>query len=1490
MSGENPYASHQVAATSHYSLQVPQTTASAFHPIAPEGAPLLGHSPLNYREEINGSFGNNHFRGDMMNGVAGGAHSRGQQQFPYHPSASMAQPPRGPSPHDGSSMQQWQSPYYGAPIPGSTPDSDFARRNSVRDAHPNTQPPFSPHDQNGPWDKPRGSFSHPHQSHDPNFAHPHNTGNQASTYNLAQQTFARPPPPPHRPVEPNAAPSPPTQYPNSPRTPISAHQMINANGMPVSQPFRQPNGHQPPLSVSTAPPGQNSEALDHRSDSVSSHTGNFNDSKHPSPSPAHPVRRMNGSRGSIGHPLAPTNANGAQVSFAENGVHRGSVYSGSNRSSKSYGALGENETKALGRRDSSLQNGLSNHYESSGDEREVKREARSRSGSINGSPSASRMELCEGQSPQPPGSARKIPKLEGLEQPLKKKGQPVLGDDGNEYFENEPVPDGVKLPPEWQIGTGKMTKGLLLPKMKDGISVNPEWGFTAGGKARQRLPQACVNCRQKKIRCVESDYDETICQHCMKMRITCERHIKDEEKKKKGRGDRTKSEGGGRSVSIASDIGIMDTKLMAPVRTNSKKRKQSEEGFGGNKKANRRTASRGGSICREPLNTALANASVPTSIPQSAPARTESRVALFPTMEENPMTVAAPLDMEAQSRMKYVNELREQQYGHGSQHGSSMADSSPLSSYASASPTTSISGLVLANNGFVEPHQNYASSSNSKNSGLSTSTPATLNGTPPIASSTIHHPLGEDPRHSELPGPVMLEYLVDVYFKNVYSQTYAFLHRPSFCEKEAMASHAPVLLFSICAVAARFSEHAALEEKFARQTRSLIMENYDTYTMENIQSMVNMGLHDFGSNNGQKAWIFAGMAVRMGAAMNLNLEKGKKDKSKSAISREIARRTYWSYYLMDRFNSYGVARPFLTQDHDCHIQLPCNQPSFTSGEFVATEHLLGPNPYNPGCGDRYMGAMAYLIHLSGFDTSPDPRDPRKPSASRNEFDDFISKLEAWRRSLPPGLQYSNENLAGQIKVGTTGAFVMMHVMWHTAMAYVHRYIRTVGIPKDYIEENVPKGFIVESIRKAFVHADAVLQIMYHVHEKKKAAEADPNADQITVNAPFLGQAISDACNITVIRALEVRGEPGGARDQKQRVTVGLEWLKDLKRYWKPVEGMYKRLKRTCKQMERSMSVPPSSNRSQQLAPTPDSSTGDSVAPLHPGYHYPVDPNNYDAEPTYTSGPINTNVDTVPLNSNFTQISDFLGLGTIPSFYFGEAFTGYYSQHALYHIASAEAGFPELYNAYEGVDMGSVSASFDTEMSGNVPIGPTDIAPDMHSSMHMQQLPPPPVTTAYEPEKVATSDVDVLEEDGSDNEETSGESPDKDTNESKDIHACYFDPVAVHDGKLQIDSASETSDHSRRTSEAVMKHSNPMDLFNFINPQSRQSLEETLLGPHPDEFTGLGGAAAPESGEMHSSRAICLDNQNEPASSSSNGDDNVQHGEHRGGGRGGGDAG
>lgn len=553
-----------------------------------------------------------------------------------------------------------------------------------------------------------------------------------------------------------------------------------------------------------------------------------------------------------------------------------------------------------------------------------------------------------------------------------------------------------------------------------------------------------------------------------------------------------------------------------------------------------------------------------------------------------------------------------------------------------------------------------------------------------------------------------------------------------------------------------------------------------------------------------------------------------------------------------RFNGYGVARPFLTQDHDCHVQLPCNQPSFRDGECVITQHLLGPNPSQPHVGDTFMGAMAFLvrvvsiwgnilkqIHLSGFDKDKD---------KEKDFQSLIENLETWRKSLPQGLEYSNENLVGQIKVGTAGAFVTMHVMWHTAMAYVHRYVRTMENQKEMggLNSSVATENIVRSIRKTFVHADAVLLIMSHVQARRNETQRMGDTE-VVVNAPFLGQAIFDACDITIIRAMmEVKGEPGGAKDQKERVFVGLEWLKELRKYWKPLEGMYKKLRKSCRTLDVTMSQPPS-GRMSNVIPSPDSGNGSELLTHYPIFQFPGDPDAYNLQP---------GID-VDQSLRVPSINEQAWYG-LSEHYYEVAFAS--SGLSLYGIAEAEGGFPQLY-----MHPGVVDSTRDGMDNMATTLAPSSSAYQTEMQRHTVLDPPPmSLMTQQSFEQMSTghhTGPQDLEEDDDDSdnddedEKTNGEDESISSSRRRDkgkphISTLYFHPSAVLDGKLACSSGSESSgQESRRPSEAAPKaETNPMDVLHLLVSESVDTHYVSKAVGTKDQSdlgTGRAGAMVPD---------------------------------------------
>lgn len=374
------------------------------------------------------------------------------------------------------------------------------------------------------------------------------------------------------------------------------------------------------------------------------------------------------------------------------------------------------------------------------------------------------------------------------------------------------------------------------------------------------------------------------------------------EKKRKKDGTIDPDPGIGGSVSQ----GLLSLGGAQGATASSKKRKTSDDGPKPGSFSKRGKSSRDSSFSMEPLDEKASGMDSSMDSSKTIVRHQQPKMQATPVQREKRLTFAtheaiASVNVtdEGLASRSYNSRLLAEQYSYGStgKHGPS---ETPPNSYTSASPTTSIS---------MEHPVTYGMNSNPYETGSKgMSVTPTLTSTPPLIQ--IPYPFGEDPRHSQLPNSDVLEHLVNVYFTYVYSQTYAFLHRQTFTE--TLHKQPPVLLFSLCAVAARFSDRFSKhEEEFAEPARKLIFENYDNYCVEVVQSMIHMGLHDFGSSKGDKAWMFCGMAVRMGSALNLNLENGQaKMVIKSPIAREVARRTYWSYYLMDVSTSMQLVLGF----------------------------------------------------------------------------------------------------------------------------------------------------------------------------------------------------------------------------------------------------------------------------------------------------------------------------------------------------------------------------------------------------------------------------------------------------------------------------------------------------------------------------------------------------------------------------------------------------
>ena len=87
-------------------------------------------------------------------------------------------------------------------------------------------------------------------------------------------------------------------------------------------------------------------------------------------------------------------------------------------------------------------------------------------------------------------------------------------------------------------------------------------------------------------------------------------------------------------------------------------------------------------------------------------------------------------------------------------------------------------------------------------------------------------------------------------------------------------------------------------DEYAANARKLLSLEFDRPTLSNVQAFVILALHEFGSSRSARAWMFAGIAIRMAIALGLNVEDEAKWSTQSWTECELRRRVFWATFIM----------------------------------------------------------------------------------------------------------------------------------------------------------------------------------------------------------------------------------------------------------------------------------------------------------------------------------------------------------------------------------------------------------------------------------------------------------------------------------------------------------------------------------------------------------------------------------------------------------------
>jgi hypothetical protein len=297
-------------------------------------------------------------------------------------------------------------------------------------------------------------------------------------------------------------------------------------------------------------------------------------------------------------------------------------------------------------------------------------------------------------------------------------------------------------------------------------------------------------------------------------------------------------------------------------------------------------------------------------------------------------------------------------------------------------------------------------------------------------------PVGHD-----FPSLVLQKELVSLYFLVVHDTHHSIFHRPTV-EKHVHDEEFPhVLLFSMMALGARFSDNQIFDgidrrrrgDQYAERARKLL--DLTDISVATIQACILLGTVSFSDSQTKSESLYYSLAVRL--ALILDLPNRKCDDQverqvnlRSMLSNpysgcfdRLTKPVWWSLYMIDIWSSAGLNLP-RQLDFVESYPLPTSEDIFLSlrsGAMVA---------------DDCPGLWSEMVILARIWA----RIHNLNKASVNSLIDYQSltvavdglaqKLNEWSSNLHPSLRETPENLERFNSLGLGNAFAALHLGYH----------------------------------------------------------------------------------------------------------------------------------------------------------------------------------------------------------------------------------------------------------------------------------------------------------------------------------------------------------------------------------------------------------------------------------------------------------------------------